>query len=170
MKRFLSNLILLIAVFAFQQTLTASVPQQKQIVYLAENTVMPIHTDATNAVSSPSLYLNQGKYLADNSIIQDYGTRYLADNSTIKQNESNTIVEPTETITDTSKTVSVPKTNITVKDLLLNNWQAILMALIAFWEVIARLTPTTKDDTFLNILQTFLDKILPNFQKGGGVH
>lgn len=52
----------------------------------------------------------------------------------------------------------------------LKSFAAMLMILIAFYEPIARITPTEKDNNFLRMLQSWLDAIpfLQNRKKGGG--
>lgn len=50
----------------------------------------------------------------------------------------------------------------------LENFGAMLLLLIAFYEPIARLTPTEKDNNLLRTIQSWLDAILPNRKKGGG--
>lgn len=51
---------------------------------------------------------------------------------------------------------------------LLENWAALLLGLMAFAEVVTRLTPTEKDNTILAKLQGLLNVFLPNLKKGGG--
>ena len=53
-------------------------------------------------------------------------------------------------------------------DFLKENWVALLLGLIAFAEVVTRLTPTKKDDTVLNWVKQILDVFIPNLKKGGG--
>jgi hypothetical protein len=49
-----------------------------------------------------------------------------------------------------------------------DNWGALLMGLFGFVELVARLTPTEKDNSIVNFLLTLLNAIIPNFKKGGG--
>jgi hypothetical protein len=49
------------------------------------------------------------------------------------------------------------------------NWDSLLFGLLAFYELVARLTPTEKDNTFVKILGSILNAIVPNFKKGGGI-
>lgn len=49
-----------------------------------------------------------------------------------------------------------------------NAFAAMLLLLIAFYEPIARLTPTEKDNNFLRMIQSWIDAIIPNKKKGGG--
>lgn len=52
-----------------------------------------------------------------------------------------------------------------------DNYQAfagMIVLLIMFYEPIARLTPTEKDNNLLRTIQSWLDALLPNRKKGGG--
>jgi len=49
-----------------------------------------------------------------------------------------------------------------------NNWGALLMGLLGFADLVARLTPSVKDNSILNFLNTILNAIIPNLKKGGG--
>jgi len=49
-----------------------------------------------------------------------------------------------------------------------NNWVALLMGLLGFADLVARLTPSVKDNSILNFLSTILNAIIPNLKKGGG--
>ena len=49
-----------------------------------------------------------------------------------------------------------------------NNWGALLMGLLGFADLVARLTPSEKDNSILNFLSTILNAIIPNLKKGGG--
>ena len=49
-----------------------------------------------------------------------------------------------------------------------DNWGALLMGLLGFADVVARLTPTEKDNSIVNFLMTLFNAIIPNFKKGGG--
>lgn len=49
------------------------------------------------------------------------------------------------------------------------NWGALLMGLLGFYDLIARLTPTNKDNTVVTFLSKLLNVIIPNLKKGGGV-
>lgn len=51
------------------------------------------------------------------------------------------------------------------------NWQnfaAVLLALFVALEPIVRWTPTEKDNNLLRVVQSWLDRIMPNSRKGGG--
>ena len=49
------------------------------------------------------------------------------------------------------------------------NWGALLMGLLGFYDLVARLTPTNKDNSVVSFLTKLFDVIIPNFKKGGGV-
>jgi len=48
------------------------------------------------------------------------------------------------------------------------NWVVLLAALLAFIEVIVRLTPTEKDNTIFAIVKRIIDLFIPNRKKSGG--
>ena len=50
----------------------------------------------------------------------------------------------------------------------LRNWGILSVSFLAFCDVVARLTPTKKDNSVVNLLVTILNAIIPNFKKGGG--
>jgi hypothetical protein len=50
----------------------------------------------------------------------------------------------------------------------LDNWGALVLGLIGFIDLVARLTPSEKDNSIVNFLMTLLNAIIPNFKKGGG--
>lgn len=65
----------------------------------------------------------------------------------------------------------VPTENATgVVEFFKQNWQEILFGLLAFLEIIVRLTPSKKDNSILNIAIKIIEAILPNLKKGGGKH
>lgn len=49
-----------------------------------------------------------------------------------------------------------------------NNWGTLVLGLLGFLDVVARLTPTEKDNSIVNLLVTVINAIIPNFKKGGG--
>jgi hypothetical protein len=49
-----------------------------------------------------------------------------------------------------------------------DNWGALLMGVLLFIDLVARLTPTEKDNSIVNFLMTLFNAIIPNFKKGGG--
>ena len=50
------------------------------------------------------------------------------------------------------------------------SWQEIVLALVAVFEVVVRITPTDKDNTILGKILWLLNKIIPNNTKNGGTH
>ena len=58
--------------------------------------------------------------------------------------------------------------NKTPGNFFLQNWGALTMGLLAFFDVVTRLTPTTRDNSIVNLLATIINAIIPNFKKGGG--
>ena len=50
----------------------------------------------------------------------------------------------------------------------LNNWGALLMGLLGLGDLVARLTPSVKDNSIINFLTSVLNAIIPNLKKGGG--
>ena len=49
-----------------------------------------------------------------------------------------------------------------------DNWGALVIGLLGFFDVVARLTPTEKDNSIVNFLLSFFNAIIPNLKKGGG--
>jgi len=49
-----------------------------------------------------------------------------------------------------------------------DNWGALLLGILGFIDLVARLTPSEKDNSIVNFLTTLLNAIIPNFKKGGG--
>jgi len=64
--------------------------------------------------------------------------------------------------------VSDPSVPATKGNFFFNNWGALLMGLLGFADMVARLTPTEKDNSIINFLITILNAIIPNLKKGGG--
>ena len=50
----------------------------------------------------------------------------------------------------------------------LNNWGALLMGLLGFSDLIARLTPSAKDNSIINFISSVINAVIPNLKKGGG--
>ncbi len=48
------------------------------------------------------------------------------------------------------------------------NWIALLFGILGFAELVARLTPSEKDNTVVSFINSVLNTIIPNFKKGGG--
>ncbi len=53
-------------------------------------------------------------------------------------------------------------------DFIKENWLALLLGVLAFAEVITRLTPTTRDDTILEWIKQIIGVVFPNRKSGGG--
>ncbi len=51
---------------------------------------------------------------------------------------------------------------------LTDHWGALLLGLLGFFDLVARLTPTEKDNSIVNFLLTIFNAIIPNMKKGGG--
>jgi len=49
-----------------------------------------------------------------------------------------------------------------------NNWGALLLGLLSFYDTIARLTPSNKDNSIVSFLSKLFNVIIPNLKKGGG--
>jgi len=49
-----------------------------------------------------------------------------------------------------------------------DNWGALVMGILGFVDLVARLTPTEKDNSIVNFLITLFNAIIPNLKKGGG--
>lgn len=49
------------------------------------------------------------------------------------------------------------------------NWGALLLGLLGFYDTIARLTPSNKDNSIVSFLTKLLNVVIPNVRKGGGV-
>ena len=49
------------------------------------------------------------------------------------------------------------------------NWGTMVIGLLGFFDLLARLTPTTRDNSIVNFLSAVINAIIPNFKKGGGV-
>lgn len=48
------------------------------------------------------------------------------------------------------------------------NWGKLVLGLLSFYEMVARMTPTEKDNTIVTFLSRLLDVVIPNKKKGGG--
>lgn len=55
-----------------------------------------------------------------------------------------------------------------VGEFLKEHWLALLIGVLAFAEVITRLTPTKRDDTILEWIKQIIGVIFPNRKVGGG--
>lgn len=48
------------------------------------------------------------------------------------------------------------------------NWGKLFLGLLSFYEMVARMTPTEKDNTIVTFLTKLLNAVIPNRKKGGG--
>lgn len=51
---------------------------------------------------------------------------------------------------------------------LTDNWGALMLGLLGFFDLVARLTPTEKDNSIVNFLISLFNALIPNLKKGGG--
>lgn len=65
--------------------------------------------------------------------------------------------------------VAVASQSATEGNIFAENWGVLLMGLLGFYDLVARLTPTNKDNSVVSFLTKLFDVIIPNFKKGGGV-
>ena len=65
-------------------------------------------------------------------------------------------------------TVGEPSVPAAKGNFFLNNWGALLMGLLGLSDLIARLTPSVKDNSILNFISSVINAIIPNLKKGGG--
>jgi hypothetical protein len=96
--------------------------------------------------SNPS---NQTSFVVDNQLTAPVA---------LAQEEGGVQAEPEQT------NVKQESTNNFFSD----NWVALFLGLLGFIDLIARLTPSEKDNSIVNFLTTLLNAIIPNFKKGGG--
>jgi len=59
--------------------------------------------------------------------------------------------------------------NATTGSFFSNNWGKLLAGLLAFGELVVRLTPSVKDNSILNFITTIVNGLIPNLRKEGGV-
>lgn len=69
--------------------------------------------------------------------------------------------------------VAVESTTIDTSDgslggFLAEHWGKLLLGLLGFYDMVARLTPTKKDNSIVNFLTTLFNAVIPNLKKGGG--
>jgi len=50
-----------------------------------------------------------------------------------------------------------------------DNWGELFLGLLRFYDLVARLTPTKKDNSVVNFLTMLYNAIIPNLKKGGGI-
>ena len=52
---------------------------------------------------------------------------------------------------------------------LAEHWDKLLLGLLGFYDLVARLTPTTKDNSVVNFLTNLLNAVIPNLKMGGKI-
>jgi hypothetical protein len=72
--------------------------------------------------------------------------------------------DPAESTTGESVSEPAEGGNFFVDD-----WGALLMGLLGFVDMVARLTPTEKDNSIVNFLMMLFNAKIPNLKKGGAV-
>lgn len=83
----------------------------------------------------------------------------------------NPAIAPSGVVQEEGGDLAAPEqTNVeqTAGNFLTDHWGALLLGLLGFFDLIARLTPTEKDNSIVNFLLTIFNAIIPNFRKGGG--
>lgn len=88
------------------------------------------------------------------------------------------LVKPTNTPPFTAPNVPVldvaqdpvPTDTGGIADFLKKNWGWLVTALLGIFEVIARITPTEKDNTILGLIKRLLDNFFPNRNLRGSTH
>lgn len=63
---------------------------------------------------------------------------------------------------------STETSTVTETNFFAENWGALLLGLLAFIEIIVRITPSEKDNSIFNWIVALINAILPNLKKGGG--
>lgn len=48
------------------------------------------------------------------------------------------------------------------------HWGKLILGLLGFYDLVARLTPTNKDNSIVNFLTNVFNALIPNLKKGGG--
>jgi hypothetical protein len=92
-------------------------------------------------------------------------TSMTADQQTVKVENRQTA---TATVTQEMDFVQSDQEKEAPGGFIARNWGILTISLLGFFDVIARLTPTEKDNTILNFLSNILNVIIPNLKKGGG--
>ncbi len=76
-------------------------------------------------------------------------------------------IDPTGSTVDNSVSESAGE-NADTGNFFADNWGALLMGLLGFFDLVARLTPTEKDNSIINFLMSLFNTLVPNLKKGGG--
>lgn len=81
-----------------------------------------------------------------------------SDPGTVSQEQGNYKVELTQT-TDQKEGLG---------KFLSRNWGALSLGFMGFLDLVARLTPSEKDNSVINFLHSVINALVPNLKKGGG--
>ena len=58
---------------------------------------------------------------------------------------------------------------VTPGGLISGNWGKLMVAVMALYDIIARMVPTIQNNTILNFITKLINAVIPNKRKGGGV-
>jgi hypothetical protein len=103
-----------------------------------------------------------------------YGNQVQASNSSDQTSfvVDNQSTAPAEMAQEEGGVLAPPEqTNVgqeTTGNFFSDNWGALVMGILGFVDLVARLTPTEKDNSIVNFLMTLFNAIIPNFKKDGG--
>lgn len=76
---------------------------------------------------------------------------------------------PTLAFAQDDTTVVAAAATTTGINWLADNYQWLLVTVVpVLWELVARIWPTTKDSSLINLVKRLIDFIVPNNKKGGG--
>lgn len=67
-----------------------------------------------------------------------------------------------------SGTDETPNTETPEGNFFLENWAVLVLGVFSFLELVARLTPSQKDNSIVNLLISVFNALVPNLKKGGG--
>lgn len=63
---------------------------------------------------------------------------------------------------------TIETTDGTAGGFLGEHWGKLLLGLLGFYDLVARLTPTKKDNSIVTFLTGLFNAVIPNLKKGGG--
>ena len=58
---------------------------------------------------------------------------------------------------------------VTAGGLISSNWGKLMVAIMALYDIIARMVPTIQNNTILSFITKLINAVIPNKRKGGGV-
>ena len=102
------------------------------------------------------------------------GTRVMASSSTpVSSGKAVTIVSEQGNVQTAFAQTTVDNKVVAGKidepgGFLADNWGRLVIGLLGFFDLVARLTPTTRDNSIVNFLTAVINAIIPNFKKGDG--